>query len=253
MNHYPPSGDKPDPERYLKDTADAFFFDPQSGIHQPKAYQSRPESNQRASNADPAWRFCVTTILSALTLIAVSIYACYAALQWREMQKAADAANLSAVAARDAVKQGERTMRIDERAWVGVKSISLKTPLQVGNNVVVEVVFTNSGKTLANEVRGYATLAVSKSRTLLEFPEPPRELVESVSLDWPNLEYKIFVSGSAKTPLHQFAFTQSEFEYILTQRAFFFVYGTYTYVDIFDCLPPHHAFLRTILDGVRKV
>jgi hypothetical protein len=133
----------------------------------------------------------------------------------------------------DALNASIEASRTDQRAWVGVKSINVGT-LEAEKNLVAEVALNNSGKSLANKVQGYATLAVSDSRTLREFPEPPREPVESVAIYWPGMDLKIYASGTAKTPLHRFAFTKSGLENISAKRSFLFVYGTYNYVDIFD-------------------
>jgi hypothetical protein len=102
MNHRPPSDDKPDSERYLRDTEDGFFFDLDTGIHKPKAYQREAKRNDKTIGP-PSWQFWVTTVLSALTLLAVAIYAYLAALQWGEMKRAADATWTAATAASDSV------------------------------------------------------------------------------------------------------------------------------------------------------
>lgn len=162
----------------------------------------------------PSWKRLKTWtfVLNLGTFLAVAGYACVAAIQLSEIR---------------------RSNMLDERAWVGVKSMNVGT-LEVEKNIVVEVALLNSGKSLANKVQGYATLAVSDSRTLLEFPEPSRAPVESVAVFWPGMDLKLEVSGTAKTPVHRFAFDKSGLENILANRAFLFVYGAYTYVDIFD-------------------
>lgn len=85
MNHRPSREDTPDSERYLRDTADSFFFDLGSGIYKPKAYQGQTKRDQETHVGPPSWQFWVTTIVSTLTLIAVAIYAYYAAGQLETM------------------------------------------------------------------------------------------------------------------------------------------------------------------------
>ena len=55
--------------------------------------------------------------------------------------------------------------------------------------------------------------------TLREFPEPPKEPVESVAIYWPGMDLKIYASGTAKTPPHRFAFTKSGLENISARLA----------------------------------
>jgi hypothetical protein len=109
----------------------------------------------------------------------------------------------------DALNASIEASRTDQRAWVGVKSINVGT-LEAEKNLVAEVALNNSGKSLANKVQGYATLAISDSRTLREFPEPPREPVESVAIYWPGIDLLSQSPGLKTFPLNAafFLFTE---------------------------------------------
>jgi hypothetical protein len=131
MNHRPPSDDTPNSERYLRDTADSFFFDVSSGVHKPKAYQGETERKKKAHAGPPSWQFGVTTFLSTLTLLAVGIYAYYAALQWCEMKRAADAAKEAADAAKSSaltanttLKSNQAQFRTEQRPYVWAEPVA---------------------------------------------------------------------------------------------------------------------------------
>jgi hypothetical protein len=133
----------------------------------------------------------------------------------------------------DALKATIDQAHLDQRAWLGIKSIHIDTP-EPDKNVVVRVILSNSGKTLANKVRGYAILAIPQSKTLLNFPEPPKEPIQSVGIYWPGLDFGIDASGTAGSQSRQFTFTKTGIDNLNAKRLFLFVYGTYTYSDIFD-------------------
>jgi hypothetical protein len=162
MKRHPSSGDKPDPERFLKDTANAFFFDPQSGIHQPKAYQSKNENDKQSSSGDPAWRFWVTTILSTLTLITVGIYAYYAALQWYEMKRTADASKQAADAAGSAATTAADSANLNRQLAEGTQAALISFEVQNGyiglHELGFKIYFSNVGHVAAQEFTADVTI-----------------------------------------------------------------------------------------------
>lgn len=155
---------KEDAERYLRDTADAFFFDPQSGIHQPKAYETRPErADQKTNpNPDPVWRFWVTTIVSVLSLIGLAIYAYYAALQWSEMKRAADATRDAANAATRSANTASDSALLNRQLAEGTQPAIIA--FEVMNEQITEhdlgfkIYFTNTGHIAAQDFTADVTI-----------------------------------------------------------------------------------------------
>jgi hypothetical protein len=89
------------------------------------------------------------------------IYVVVAFFQWCAMSD-----QLGAM--RDQIKQSEESRKLDERAWVGVKSITFK-PMVVGKKLGVVVALSNSGKTAAKEVN----MAIH-----MKFTNDPQETIE---------------------------------------------------------------------------
>jgi len=132
MKRNPASEERPDSDRYIKDAEDRFFFDSTSGIYKPKSCKTEPKSSKEASKSS---RFWVTTIISTLTLLAVGFYAYYAALQWCEMKraadaakKAADAATSSASTAAGALAFAQQQFRQDQRPYIALPELPPGAP-----------------------------------------------------------------------------------------------------------------------------
>jgi hypothetical protein len=157
MKRNPASEEKPDSDRYIENAKDRFFFDSIGGIYKPKSYKTESKSGKEANKSQ---RFRITTTISVLTLLAVGIYAYYAALQWCEMKKAADAAQQAAGEARLSRLQAEASLnatiqqfQLDQRAWLGVSQpivVSLKDAQSGKPDFRAQVI--NTGKTPANNV-----------------------------------------------------------------------------------------------------
>lgn len=125
------------------------------------------------------------------------------------------------------------TSRLDQRAWVGWKYIHVDA-LEVGKTVVVDVALVNSGKTLARTVKGYSVLALAPTMELSEFLEPPPEPSQTIGPFWPELVYTVSASGTATSNGHQFSLVKTGLDAINSRALFLFVYGKYTYKDVFN-------------------
>jgi hypothetical protein len=114
MKRNPTSEEKPDSDRYVKNAEDRFFFDRTCGIYKPKSCKAETKSSKETNKSH---RFWVTTIISTLTLLAVGFYAYYAALQWCEMRRAADAAKKAADAADSAATTAAGTLAFAQQEF----------------------------------------------------------------------------------------------------------------------------------------
>jgi hypothetical protein len=151
VNDNPTGREKPDGNRYVKDAEDRFFFDGASGIYKPKTYQSENKSSEQTKNSN---QFRVTTAISALTLLAVTIYAYYAALQWCEMKKAADASAKASQTAACALEENRRQFKdtlIQMQGQTTAQNDSASASWAAANAMKAQVVAANQANVVAQQ------------------------------------------------------------------------------------------------------
>jgi hypothetical protein len=248
MNHRPPSDDTPDSERYLRDTADSFFFDLSSGIHKPKAYEHETKRNEEAHIEPPSWQFWVTTIVSTLTLIAVAVYAYYAALQFCQMiraanatQQAADAASRSATTAENTLKSSQQLFRTAQRPyiWAATEAIGhniaspsqsiVLVPLQNGGYRIGWIVtFFNGGQSPAKDE--VPTIAVTHATKMDKFAKEVASFVpryeEAGQIAPPQVK---FVARGDSIDI-----THDQYVEFMDRKLAIYVIGAIKYRDIFE-------------------
>ena len=130
----------------------------------------------------------------------------------------------------------ERTVdqfHLEQRAWLGIKGIHVDTP-EADKEIVVLINFINSGKTIAANVGGYCLLAVGDKPKITKFPEAPRNNEDSSGVTWPNGEFTASASGAVTDKGFQtFSLTKPGIVQLQNKQIFLFVYGVYTYTDVF--------------------
>jgi hypothetical protein len=85
--------------------------------------------------------------------------------QLKEMQKSTDAATKAAKAAETSVETAKDISRRDQRAWLTIRTVTMKTPLAVGQRPIIEVRFENTGRTPALNVQSAG--AISSNQTVV--------------------------------------------------------------------------------------
>jgi len=87
---------------------------------------------------------------AAVVLVPVGIYALWVYRgQLDEMRKSTQAATDAAKVAKDSITFAKETAHLDQRAWLTIRSATMKTPLAVGQRPVIEVRVENTGRTPA--------------------------------------------------------------------------------------------------------
>jgi hypothetical protein len=116
----------------------------------------------------------VSLIISAFTVILVGLTATVYYHQLREMRKATKATEIAARAAEEGLVQSKKafeasseSVRIDQRAWIGLFGISFSPPFSDTNETIIRVVIQNTGKVPATFKAGM------NARPAYEFP--PKE------------------------------------------------------------------------------
>jgi hypothetical protein len=109
-----------------------------------------------------------SAIFTLLILVATSIYAYFAFLQWDATKQAAEAAQVAANIASATLRHSEQSFRIDQRPYLVADSPQFSVPGLVPNTPLkVSNWFSNIGRTPANKVFTYLKLVpyrIVKSR-----------------------------------------------------------------------------------------
>lgn len=122
----------------------------------------------------------------------------------------------------------EKTLKVDQRAWLTIRQSMLNSMLAVGENPSFYMRVQNSGKSPAMKVRSRVTFGIFES--LPDGPIPPEHQIAgevSSSLIAPG-EY-MRRPGELPTPL-----TVETMEKLKIKQLSVFTYGTISYSDIFD-------------------
>jgi hypothetical protein len=164
-------------------------------------------------------------LLEIVVFIVIGIYTFFTILMYCANKQSADAAT-------GAANTAERTMRLDQRAWVAVTAVNSKTALAVDQTFTYSVHFIDTGKTPASNV------IVHPGDELLEKGQPP-----NLSVDSGPVRLGILSPGSERTidkglvpdTRRPKTLTKEDLDVLKTKTLS--VHGKITYDDIFGC---HH-------------
>jgi hypothetical protein len=152
-----------------------------------------------------------------------------AKIQTDAAKLSADAAQAATNIAKKTFDQNIDTFRLDQRAWVGIKS-SKMIGLVINRPVRAELYLTNSGKTVARNVSTRITIRSDfKPFNLKTFraERPPPKGIASRFVIFPDSEFAL--------PLyHSSLLTQERLMLIKTGIITVYLFGEITYNDIFD-------------------
>ena len=138
----------------------------------------------------------------------------------------------------------ERTLTIDQRAWLTIRQPMLNSVLAVGENPSFYVRVQNSGKSPAMKVRSRVTFGIFDK--LPEGPRPPEEPIvgeESRSLIAPG-EY---MRRPGELPV---SLTQNVLDRLKRKELSIFMYGSLIYFDIFHV--EHRTMFCLFLPDIAK-
>jgi hypothetical protein len=103
----------------------------------------------------------VKTGAEIIGIVLLAVYTGYTIKMYCVNKKAAEAAKDGATAAQNAVRQAERTMHMDQRAWIHVGAIDNQFIL--GRQIEVPLKIGNTGKTPAKKVTGDLAIQLLKA------------------------------------------------------------------------------------------
>jgi hypothetical protein len=257
VNDNPTGDEKPNGDRYIKDSEDRFFFDGASGIYKPKAYQTETKSRKQAKNSQ---RFLVTTFISALTLIAVGVYAYFAVLQWREMRSAS-------AAAWESVAEIQRQTRLDERPWIRAITPLAPSPIgfRAGEIIQFHVIVRALGKTPAEGIHGKLTAEIVREGEPVTLTYGPSIEMQS-GIMFPTQEvpvsigvYSAVADKRRDVVAESRPITKAEADLLRSGKAEVVIYGEFTFSDVFGtnhwyqfCVPQSTRQERTLKDWDAK-
>jgi hypothetical protein len=173
--------------------------------------------------------FSLCLVVAAfMTFLAICVQAFIYNAQLKEMKKSTDAAIKAANLAEESVKQSRETSRLDQRAWVGVISVSGNPTLN--QPFIVTIQAKNTGKTFAKKLRSnvyYQEFSSGREPDFSSADNQPPPGVQSVTLVAPNGEYAI------KTDIFDVPITQRQLDDWKSGQKVFFASGIITYEDVF--------------------
>ena len=204
---------------------------PESEIHKTDESNTKP-NKQKEDTDQPTWRgwhrkpeqfFAGCIAAFTLILTASAIYqACVMQRQLETM---------------------ERTLTMEERAWVTIRQPMLQSPLTVGEIPGIYLRVQNSGRSPALKLRIRHTFGILNKLPDGPMPEEPIMGEESLSVIAPG-EYMRSV-GPLGSPL-----TEVDLARLKRAELSIFTYGTVTYFDIFDT--KHRTTFCLILRDITK-
>ncbi|CAN5916357.1 hypothetical protein BH11VER1_BH11VER1_21760 [soil metagenome] len=124
-----------------------------------------------------------------------------------------------------------KASRLDQRAWVGVKSIQM-FPMEVGKPLKMEIKFSNSGKTFALDVRHTGILRLS-DKPLSDVAPEDRESLEKQPKQQPTL-VTLAPNGESMIPCTSLApITEEMVAAINNGKVHVYLVGEISYTDVF--------------------
>jgi hypothetical protein len=195
-------------------------YTPQANPEQPTASDEEWRRQQRKNwrrQLCPQWTMVVITgggvIVAAFTIGILNE-------TLKATQIAADAAKTQATAAKQAIELAEKTLRQDQRAWVGVKEITFRGQVRPGSELFAVIQVQNTGKTPALEV------AIENALT---FKKPTKESLAGLPKIGPFAKIAI-APNNIFIAIQMFG--QGDIEKLESSIAY--IYGKISYKDVFD-------------------
>jgi len=152
-----------------------------------------------------------------------------------ETRRIADSIEDTAKEAKVALDATIAASRLDQRAWVGIKSIDM-TPMQAGKPVSVEVHIINSGKTFAIDLKYpgllQASLTPLQDADMTERGSRPfqQNVIPVLGVLFPNNDVSMPIESAV--PI-----TQSMIDGIMSGKVLIYIMGEIFYNDVFK--QPH--------------
>lgn len=151
----------------------------------------------------------------------------------------------------DSLKQNKAALdasikasRLDQRAWVGVKSIQM-LPMEAGKPLKMEIKFSNSGKTFALDVRHTGILRLS-DKLLGDVAPEDRESLEKQPKQVPTL-VTLAPNGESLLPCASLApLTDEMIAAIITGKVHVYLVGEISYTDVFKAWHTTRFFQRYV-------
>jgi hypothetical protein len=168
--------------------------------------------------------FTNPAISIATIVIAIATVFTYMEIHGGSIQtdKLVAAAERIAAASENAIGQSVESLRLDQRAWLNIKSIGIDRPTP-GNPVGIAVNMTNTGKTVARHVVFLTVLQETKGPIgAFEIEGAPHKF----AVAFPNANYSSI--GTGKRLL-----TKDDIEEIKSGKQRIYIFGRITYDDVF--------------------
>ena len=132
---------------------------------------------------------------------------------------------------KEALDESIKASRLDQRAWVGIKTMRVLT-LEADKPILIEAVITNTGKTFASNTRVLTSVAVRPSNEPIDIDKLAASLKRRTRLQerpavlFPNLEATLPVS----TPI---PITKEHLVLIRASKLLIYLFGEVHYSDVF--------------------
>lgn len=131
----------------------------------------------------------------------------------------------------EALDASLKASRLDQRAWVGVRSIQM-LPMEAGKPLNMEIKFSNSGKTFALDVRHTGILRLS-DKPLSDITPEDRASLDKQPKQVPTL-VTLAPSGESLIPCASLApITEEMIAAINTGKVHVYLVGEISYTDVF--------------------
>jgi hypothetical protein len=129
----------------------------------------------------------------------------------------------------ESAKAQTEALILDQRPWVGIKSMRMET-FEVNKPVQVVILLTNSGKTFARQVVVVGHKAIGRKDVVPDFDQMSKILPKKPArpkVIFPNLMVSVMQNTS-------FLLSESQFAEIRNRTQIFYIFGYITYTDAFD-------------------
>jgi hypothetical protein len=144
-------------------------------------------------------------------------------------QRLATAMEQTVLQSKQELDQAIKMSELDQRAWVGVKSIDL-VPLEIDKPLATSVRLVNTGKTIAlNAVMDIVQETTGSDLDIAKFAlskDRPRSKVHSPMVMFPNFEVGLPIQTPQKI-------NAQDVENIKTRKLLVYIFGEIHYLDIF--------------------
>ncbi len=183
-----------------------------------------------------------------LIVLLTTVIAFWAGMTWLEMHNAgqqtdkiiaaderiATAMEKTVGQARDALNASIEASRNDQRAWVGITRIEIRS-LQPGQKIEINTPLQNSGKTAAVDVRTRSFVHISDTPVnITAFVASRHDPFQARMTIFPNIQ------DANITIVSPFPYSEAEIAAIKNGRKLMYAFGEIKYRDVFGRL--HHTF-----------